>query len=126
MRHSRPPVELIFLDVASLDGTAEYLAGVTAATPVRVEVVRTETDPGIPAEEGRPKKPSRIEPVGAGGLLLGGAALICASSYALGGLVIPLSALGLLLGLVGLLRVWMTGRLSPGFPITAAVTGAVG
>jgi len=31
-----------------LDGTAEYLAGVAAAAPVRVEIVRTATDLGIP------------------------------------------------------------------------------
>ncbi len=47
LRHSRPPFELIFLDVGSLDGTAEYLAGLKAAAPVRVQVVRTPTDLGI-------------------------------------------------------------------------------
>ena len=47
LRHSTPPYELLFLDIGSLDGTAEYLAGVAAAAPVRVEVVRTPTDPGI-------------------------------------------------------------------------------
>jgi GT2 family glycosyltransferase len=49
LRHTHTPVELIFLDIGSLDGTAEYLAGVQAAAPVRVEVVRTLTDQGIPA-----------------------------------------------------------------------------
>src|SRR5438105_2546195 len=44
LRHSRTPFELIFLDLGSLDGTAEYLAGVAAAAPVRVEVVRAATD----------------------------------------------------------------------------------
>jgi GT2 family glycosyltransferase len=48
LRHSRSPYELIFLDIGSLDGTAEYLAGIQAAAPVRVEVVRTPTDLGIP------------------------------------------------------------------------------
>jgi GT2 family glycosyltransferase len=48
-RHSRLPFELIFLDIGSLDGTAEYLAGVAVAARVRVEVVRTLTDAGIPA-----------------------------------------------------------------------------
>jgi GT2 family glycosyltransferase len=47
LRHSRQPLELIFLDIGSLDGTAEYLAGVAAAAPVRVGVVRTATDLGI-------------------------------------------------------------------------------
>jgi GT2 family glycosyltransferase len=47
MRHSRIPFEVIFLDIGSLDGTAEYLAGVAAAPQVRVEVVRTPTDLGI-------------------------------------------------------------------------------
>lgn len=59
LRHSRPPFELIFLDIGSLDGTAQYLAGIRACLPsppgrgvggegVRVEVVRTPTDLGIP------------------------------------------------------------------------------
>jgi O-antigen biosynthesis protein len=41
LRHSRPPFELILVDVGSLDGTPEYLAGVSAAAPVRTEVVRS-------------------------------------------------------------------------------------
>ena len=49
LRHSRPPFELIFLDIGSLDGTAEYLAGVAAAASVPVDIVRTATDLGIPA-----------------------------------------------------------------------------
>ncbi len=48
LRHSRSPFELIFLDIGSLDGTAEYLAGIRDATQVRVEIVRTQTDLGIP------------------------------------------------------------------------------
>jgi hypothetical protein len=44
LHHRRSPYELIFLDVGSLDGTAEYLAGVKAAAPVRVEIVRTATE----------------------------------------------------------------------------------
>jgi O-antigen biosynthesis protein len=48
LHHSRSPYELIFLDIGSLDGTAEYLAGIKAAAPVRIEVVRTPTDLGIP------------------------------------------------------------------------------
>jgi GT2 family glycosyltransferase len=48
LRHTRPPFELIFIDIGSLDGTAEYLAGVaTVQTMIRVEVVRTPTDLGI-------------------------------------------------------------------------------
>src|SRR6266567_3033027 len=38
LRHCRPPYELHFLDAGSLDGTADYLAGVAAAAPVRVAV----------------------------------------------------------------------------------------
>ncbi|MCI0460905.1 MAG: glycosyltransferase [Gemmataceae bacterium] len=44
LRHSRMPFELIFLDVGSLDGTGEYLAGLRAGARVRVEVVRAGTD----------------------------------------------------------------------------------
>ncbi len=40
LRQSREPFELIFIDVGSLDGTAEYLAGVAAAAKVPVEVLR--------------------------------------------------------------------------------------
>src|SRR5262245_14197135 len=47
LRYSRDPAELIFVDIGSLDGTAEYLAGVQAAARMRVEVVRTPTDLGI-------------------------------------------------------------------------------
>jgi GT2 family glycosyltransferase len=47
LRHTRQPFELIFLDIGSLDGTAEYLAGIAAASQIRVEVVRTPTDLGI-------------------------------------------------------------------------------
>jgi GT2 family glycosyltransferase len=47
LRYSRDPFELIFVDVGSLDGTAEYLAGIADASGVRVEVVRTLTDQGI-------------------------------------------------------------------------------
>src|SRR5262245_24817612 len=47
LRHSREPFELIFIDIGSLDGTAEYLAGIKTAAHVRVEIVRTQTDLGI-------------------------------------------------------------------------------
>jgi O-antigen biosynthesis protein len=48
LKHSRAPYELIFLDIGSLDGTAEYLAGVATVHPsLRIEVVRTPTDLGI-------------------------------------------------------------------------------
>jgi GT2 family glycosyltransferase len=40
LRYSRAPFELICVDVGSLDGTPDYLAGVAAAAAVRVEVVR--------------------------------------------------------------------------------------
>jgi GT2 family glycosyltransferase len=49
LRHTRPPFELIFLDIGSLDGTADYLQGLAAGTGVRVEVVHTATDLGIAA-----------------------------------------------------------------------------
>jgi GT2 family glycosyltransferase len=49
-RHSRTPFELIFLDIGSLDGTAEYLAGLREglANRVRVEICRAATDLHIP------------------------------------------------------------------------------
>lgn len=48
LKHTRPPFEIIFIDIGSLDGTAEYLAGVATIHPtIRVEVVRTPTDLGI-------------------------------------------------------------------------------
>lgn len=49
LRYSRPPFELIFVDIGSLDGTAEYLQGLRAglATQMRVDIVRTATDLGL-------------------------------------------------------------------------------
>ena len=47
LRYTRKPFELIFLDIGSLDGTAEYLAGIKAASTIRVEIVRTPADLGI-------------------------------------------------------------------------------
>jgi GT2 family glycosyltransferase len=49
LKHSRPPFELIFLDIGSLDGTVEYLTGLQTglAGRIRVEIVRTPTDLGI-------------------------------------------------------------------------------
>lgn len=44
LRFSRTPLELIFWDAGSLDGTAEYLAGVAAAAPVPVKVIKTGGD----------------------------------------------------------------------------------
>ena len=57
LKHSRQPFELIFLDIGSLDGMVQYLAGLTAAlgpplpvlreragVRVRVGVVRAATD----------------------------------------------------------------------------------
>jgi O-antigen biosynthesis protein len=39
MRHVRPPHELIFVEVGSLDGTPDYLDGIADSAPLRVEVV---------------------------------------------------------------------------------------
>src|SRR5262245_31846493 len=47
LRHTLEPFEIIFIDIGSLDGTAEYIAGIAAAARVRVEIVRTPTDLGI-------------------------------------------------------------------------------
>jgi O-antigen biosynthesis protein len=49
LKHTREPYELIFIDIGSLDGTTDYLAGLHAglAGRVRVEVLRTPTDLGI-------------------------------------------------------------------------------
>jgi GT2 family glycosyltransferase len=48
LRHTPPPFELIFLDIGSLDGTADYLAGIKAASTIRVDTIRTPADVGIP------------------------------------------------------------------------------
>src|SRR5438874_5823687 len=52
LRHSREPFELIFLDIGSLDGTAEYIAGLRdgMANRLRVEVSRAATDLDIGEE----------------------------------------------------------------------------
>src|SRR4051794_29218178 len=46
LKHSREPFELIFLDIGSLDGTAEYLAGLRdrVDSTLRIEVCRAATD----------------------------------------------------------------------------------
>jgi GT2 family glycosyltransferase len=46
LRYSREPYELMFIDIGSLDGTAEYLAGLRdgLASRLRVEVCRAATD----------------------------------------------------------------------------------
>ena len=44
LRHSRPPVEVLCLDAGSLDGTREYLDGVAAASPLRVEALRSDDE----------------------------------------------------------------------------------
>lgn len=62
LRHTRPPYELVFIDVGSLDGTAEYLAGLAAGlSGVRVEVVRAATDPDVPRAVGRALELARGE-----------------------------------------------------------------
>jgi O-antigen biosynthesis protein len=49
LKHSRPPFELIFIDIGSLDGTAEYLAGLKTGLEdkIHMQVVRTPTDLGL-------------------------------------------------------------------------------
>jgi GT2 family glycosyltransferase len=49
LRFSRLPVELLFVDAGSLDGTVHYLSGVVAAASVRVELFRGERDGDLPA-----------------------------------------------------------------------------
>jgi GT2 family glycosyltransferase len=48
LRKSRPPFEVLFVDAGSLDGTSDYLAGVAAAAPVRVEILRGEREGDFP------------------------------------------------------------------------------
>jgi GT2 family glycosyltransferase len=48
LRFSRPPFEVIAVDAGALDGTAEFWAGVQAATSTRVEIVRSPADVDLP------------------------------------------------------------------------------
>src|SRR5262249_16930813 len=48
LRHSRQPFEIIFVDAGSLDGTAEFLAGVAAAALIHVGVVHTPSELALP------------------------------------------------------------------------------
>ena len=56
LQHSRPPFELIFLDVGSLDGTAEYLAGLQAVSAGRHRRGETGDEP---ADTGLPQNVAR-------------------------------------------------------------------
>jgi GT2 family glycosyltransferase len=47
LRHNRSPFELLFVDAGSLDGTAEFLAGVAAAAPLPVEVITTAAEAAL-------------------------------------------------------------------------------
>lgn len=47
LKHTSLPFELIFVDAGSFDGTAEYLAGLAAATSIRIETVTTPTEQGF-------------------------------------------------------------------------------
>src|SRR5579863_7124675 len=47
LRFSRQPYELLFLDCDSLDGTPEYLEGLAAGAPTRIEVARVPADPPV-------------------------------------------------------------------------------
>jgi O-antigen biosynthesis protein len=49
IRHSRHPCEFLFVDGGSLDGTPEYLAGLQAGAPVRVEVLGADEEAGLAA-----------------------------------------------------------------------------
>jgi len=92
---------------------------VTAAMPSRTSIGPDSVED---AEQTRPW----IEPIGLCALLLSGAALLCASSPASAKLVIWLSILALLAGLVGLLRVLVTGSFRLAMPIAAvAASGSV-
>jgi len=75
------------------------------------------------ADPGPQPQPRRIDPLGPSALLLCGAALLCASAPALCRGVMPLSAAGLLLGLVAVLLAKGRSRLL--FPVTATTAGGV-
>ena len=47
LRFSRQPCAIVFLDGDSMDGTAEYLDGLAAAAPLRIEVARVPADPPV-------------------------------------------------------------------------------
>lgn len=72
-----------------------------------------------------PKTPW-VEPIGACALVLAGLALLCALGYSWAWLVIPLGLLGILVGLIGLLRAMTIGKYRLVFPIAApAVCGVL-
>jgi GT2 family glycosyltransferase len=48
MQYSRPRFDLLFVDAGSLDGTEDNLAGVVAAAPIRVEVLRRVNEEDFP------------------------------------------------------------------------------
>lgn len=49
LRHSRNPFELIFVDISSLDGTTDFLAGIRTACRSRVEIISIREDTNFSA-----------------------------------------------------------------------------
>ena len=47
LRHSRTPYELVFVDLDSVDGTAEFLAGIVEAASVPIHVLRLSGNAGF-------------------------------------------------------------------------------
>lgn len=93
--------------------TAEPRPSVTTCPLPKVGLV-------VPAAAPQPELRG-IDPLGLGALFLGGAALLCASVSSLCSLVLPLSGVGLLVGLAALL-----GTKSPSRPLLPAAAAAVG
>lgn len=61
LRFSRRPFEFLFIDVGSLDGTAEFLAGVAAAEPMPVAILRPRRETDLPGAYREAVKQARGE-----------------------------------------------------------------
>ena len=98
----------------------------TASAPMATAVATMPATPALPDPLPATDRPSPwLDPLGILALLLGGAALLGVSVYALGVVVRPAAALGLLVGLAGVAVALLADRPRPFIAIAGTLLNAV-